>query len=127
MHARAQKRARTHTRTHAQTHARTNARTHRRTHAQTHARSDARTRARAHAPTQFVVEPLLPLLDVTLLQGLTLCASFISGILGHTAANYTLKSISPLVSLLHHTSHITHHASCIANLSKIYRASRVML
>ena len=80
------------------------------------------------------MEPLLPLLCVMLLQGLTLCASFISGILGHTAANYTLKSISPLVSLLHHTSrvtrhtsHVTRHTSRIANLSKIHRASRVML
>jgi ABC-type Mn2+/Zn2+ transport system permease subunit len=36
---------------------------------------------------------------VTPLQALTACASFISGILGHTAANFTLKSISPLALL----------------------------
>ena len=64
-----------------------------------------------------------------LLQALTLFAAFISGILGHTAANFTLKSISPLVSLPHHTSRVTRHTSPshIANLSKIHGASRVML
>ena len=67
-----------------------------------------------------------------LLQGLTLCASFISGILGHTAANYTLKSISPLVSLLHHasrftrhTSHVTRHTSHVTHRKFIENSSRV--
>ena len=56
-------------------------------------------------PRLLVPPPLFfaRLYAVTPLQALTACASFVSGILGHTAANFTLKSISPLVRALSRT------------------------
>jgi hypothetical protein len=50
----------------------------------------------------FLIPPRVT--SVTVAQGLTVCASVISGIMGHTAANFSLKSISPLVRRILHTT-----------------------